>query len=161
MVWAAVYDDRKSRLIPLIRDSASKQKGYTTSSYIEVISEVLPEIYAPDLLFQQDNAPIHTSKASKAFLRSLGIPLLEDYPPYSPDLNPIEHLWALLKKTLYQQYPDIETWKGTNTEIGIMMAKALCESWDSIDPQLIEKHTQSMVDRVKAVIEADGWYTRY
>ncbi len=28
------------------------------------------------------------------------IPRLLDFPPYSPDLNPIENLWNLLKKKL-------------------------------------------------------------
>ncbi|EYE92581.1 uncharacterized protein EURHEDRAFT_186358 [Aspergillus ruber CBS 135680] len=40
-----------------------------------------------------------------------GIPLI-DWPPYSPDLNPIEHAWAKLKERIYMLYPDLELFNG-------------------------------------------------
>ena len=47
-----------------------------------------------DCIFQEDNAPPHTAKITKKWLANNGIPVL-DCPPYSPDLNPIEHVWDI------------------------------------------------------------------
>jgi transposase len=42
------------------------------------------------MVFMQDNAPIHTAHIIKDWLEEMAIEVLE-WPPYSPDLNPIEH----------------------------------------------------------------------
>ena len=39
----------------------------------------------------QDNASIHTAKKVKDWFKDMAIPLV-DWPPYSPDLNPIEQV---------------------------------------------------------------------
>jgi len=50
-----------------------------------------------DWWFQQDNDPKHKSNLVKDWIFSKGIQCI-DWPPYSPDLNPIENLWADIKK---------------------------------------------------------------
>ncbi len=53
--------------------------------------------------FQHDNDPKHTSKFYNKYLEFQEINTL-DWPTQSPDLNPIEHVWALIKTKLREFY---------------------------------------------------------
>src|SRR5579859_6335415 len=60
---------------------------------------------ATDVIFQQDNATPHVSKKTHAWLEGLMREhrvLLMQWPPNSPDMNLIEHLWAYLKAELHR-----------------------------------------------------------
>jgi transposase len=54
-------------------------------------------------IFQQDNASIHTASIVKNYLRRTKIKVI-DWPPNSPDINPIERVWAFIKQRL-DHYP--------------------------------------------------------
>ena len=55
-----------------------------------------------DIIFQQDNAPVHKSKIMGSFFQEKDWKVLE-WPAYYPALNPIEKLWAILKQRLRKQ----------------------------------------------------------
>ena len=57
----------------------------------------------PELLFQQDNAKGHASAFTKSVLAAAGIKVME-WPPFSPDLNPIETLWNDMKEYIQENY---------------------------------------------------------
>ena len=84
-----------------------------------------------------------------------------EHPPYSPDFNPIEHTWVELKRRLHPKYPHLGDTPGGPVKVREKLAIILPEIWDEIPSSHFEKLVQSMPDRVAAVIDAKGWYTRY
>ncbi len=56
-------------------------------------------------IFQQDNDPKHTSRSTKDYFETKKFNLLE-WLPQSPDSNPIENLWYILKVKVQQRLPE-------------------------------------------------------
>ncbi len=57
-----------------------------------------------DFIFQQDLAPARTAKSTKSWLNNHGVGVL-DWPANSPDLNPIENLWGIVKRKMRNKRP--------------------------------------------------------
>jgi len=83
-----------------------------------------------DIVFQQDNAFSHVSKKTRAWFDTAmsehGFVWME-WPPNSPDMNPIENLWAWLKTELHRRYPDTKTLHGSPDAIKRTLRERLME----------------------------------
>ncbi len=84
-----------------------------------------------------------------------------EWPANSPDMNLIEHIWSALKKELFHRFPDTENLPGAPPTVQRILEERLQLIWRDIGADLLEKLVQSMPERVNALIEAHGWYTRY
>ena len=99
-------------------------------------------------VFQHDNDPKHTSKTTIALLKRLRGKVM-DWPSMYPDLNPIEHLWGILKR-------NVELCKVSNI---CHLRDVVMEEWKSIQVATCKALGNSMPRRVQAVLDNDGSHT--
>jgi hypothetical protein len=159
MLWACIWRDGRSDLVVMERDPDSARNGFTARSYQNALSEGLLPVYDGTRRFQQDNARIHNFGGTPEWLQLHGIEFI-DWPPHSPDLNPIEHVWKALKEILIKEYPQIRDLKNNEADRA-KLAEYLQLAWRKIDQRFIRKLIESLPRRLRAVIRARGYYTKY
>jgi hypothetical protein len=160
MVWGCFAGEIKGKLVPL-------DGRINRFKYMDILEHNLPDItlevwdsIGEEPIFMQDNAPVHTSGLVKDWLEGEEYIVMK-WPPYSPDLNPIEQIWRLLKIKLQEHHPDIKHMQGGPETVKQRLSEVLPHMWDEIEEREFWKLVCSMPKRVQAVIDADGWYTKY
>jgi transposase len=165
MVWASFWDRGRSDLYIMDRDFESKKHGYSANSYLKVLDAQVGPMFRnfddPGYEFMQDNASIHTAGTVKAWFRKKRIRLLPNWPPFSPDLNPIEHIWWHLKKQVYKMFPDVALDTSDSEYARQRLESCLQAAWDTLDKEIFDSLYESMPRRIEACIAANGWHTRY
>ena len=101
-------------------------------------------------IFQHDNDPKHSAKATSAFLKKKRVKVL-DWPSMSPDLNPIEHVWNHLKRQVEQRQP-------SNLH---ELKDVVATEWGNIQQITCSNLVHSMQRRLSAVIKNNGSQTKY
>ncbi|GFW51701.1 transposable element Tc1 transposase [Trichonephila clavipes] len=103
-------------------------------------------------VFQDDNARPHRARLVENMLEAETIQRKE-FPACSPDLNPIEHVWDMLRRRIAARPRPSATVR--DLEI------ALLEEWNSIPQSLIDNFIASMANRCAAVLAVRGDHTPY
>lgn len=128
----------------------------TAEKYVQLLDEVLVEYeddgVGNDWVFQHDNAAVHTAKLTKTFLAERNIPQL-DWPAISPDLNPIENVWALLSQRVFANGRQFDTIR--------QLRSAIINEWTNLDQNVLQKYIASMPRRLQHVIINKGGNTKY
>ena len=119
--------------------------------------EILAPIVAPyvqrhHVTFQQDNARPHVAIVCTDFLHQQNIQVL-NWPPYSPDMSPIEHLRDVLDRRVQRRNPAPQNIQ--------QLRQALQEEWDNIPQAEINHLLMSMRRRCVALRDANGGHTPY
>ena len=93
-------------------------KGSANTSLFEAwVEQMLVPVLKPGQVVVMDNYVIHKSKRTKELIESVGCRIIFQ-PPYSPDLNKIEHFWNWIKNMVRKLLPQSET-----------LEQALCDAF--------------------------------
>lgn len=128
-----------------------KGKGVNSAEYGNLLMrEFLPAgnmLYGgtSQWVFMQDGAAVHTAKTNMDLLRLGQVEVLE-WPPNSPDLNPIENAWGLVQREMNAvPHKSFEAYK-----------QALQERWKRLSLNIIQHLIADMDKRLEEVLEAGG-----
>ncbi|KAF2903402.1 hypothetical protein ILUMI_02780 [Ignelater luminosus] len=138
MMWGCFVCDKVGKLGVL-------EGKVNAKKYIEVKERcLLPTIemmFAPnkEFIYQQDHAPCHTAKCLRDYFLPNDIFELE-WPGNSPDLNPIEHVWAKMKIKIREEMP---------------------ENKKELKSELLQELVDSIPERIAAVVSAKGDHIVY
>jgi hypothetical protein len=133
--------------------------GVCAEEFMEVLQEELQpdaeQIFSTagvrDWVYLLDGASPHTAGDTVKFMRLNGINSIAGWPPYSPDLNPIENAWAWLKQQVYaQQYASLDAmWQAAQT------------IWASMPLSMCQNLMNSIATRKAICIAREGGHTGY
>ena len=107
-------------------------------------------LHGDNFIFQHDNDPKHTAHIVKNYLGNQQIELLF-WPPQSPDLNPIENLWAELNRKLNKRTCQSEE----------QLFECLKQTWENLSDDYLHKLVESMPRRCRKVIKSRGYPIAY
>ena len=156
MIWAAIVG--KKFIGPFKVDKGVKMNSENYSSFLEANffrwykSQTWQ--FKAKYIFMHDNASVHASQYTKAYLtrKGIGNEKIMQWPANSPDLNPIENLWSVMKRRLY---PDTKQYK-SKTELW----EVLQEVCEGLRPSESEKLTTTTDDLIFRYIQCNGGYIK-
>ena len=109
----------------------------------------------PGLILMQDSAPAHRGRVLDE-LAGAGIELME-WPPFSPDLNPIENVWNIMKDKIQFYFPELN-----RRRLPVSRIHAIVQaSWDLIADEHLTPLLASMHSRCQAVLDVNWGHTRF
>ena len=116
--------------------------------FVKILEEKLPKMRKynnEDWQLKFDNDPKHTSKMALEYLKEKKLNVLE-WPPYSPDLSPIEKIWGILAEQLNKK--DINTQAELISEIE--------NAWEQLSQLTIDNWIDFMPGRIMKCIKNEG-----
>ena len=152
MIWGSFIWGKRGPLVILPKGHLNGRK------YVDILEEHLLDFWMEQseergyVIFQEDISPVYTCKFAKQWRESMDIESLE-WPPNSPDLNLIEHVWYILKISIKKMAVRPRTVPD--------LVKAIQKAWNEIDEDILNKLVESLPNRLADVIKVKGGNTKY
>ena len=100
-----------------------------------------------EIKFMQDNAPCHRARDTRALISEITGNDPIEWPPYSPDLNPIENVWGWMKRQMMTMPP---------ADTLVQLTGRIEALWAEVTPEFCASLFESMDRRARAVIARNG-----
>jgi transposase len=140
MVWGAIWYQGRSTLSLTTGSINSKR-------YCEILGEhLLPSYPGQQFKLLQDNAPSHNAKNTMNWINEHAVTLLPQYPPYSPDCNPIELIWNQMSHAVNSMSPSSPK----------QLHDAIEHAWRDISQSTIQSTIDRLPSVLETIIERDG-----
>ncbi|GBM26090.1 Transposable element Tc3 transposase [Araneus ventricosus] len=149
MVWAAFGFNGKMAFAFLHGRQNSPKYIEIQENHLMTFAE---NIEGGNWEYQHDNALFHTSNATKNYLNSKNVTVLE-WPPMSPELNPIENVWCIMSRKVYENGGQFYSVNALKTSIE--------SAWFNLEPDKLQTLNMSLEKRVYDVILNNGKTLNY
>ena len=144
MVFAVIGVNFKSKLL-IVEGSIDSDRYIQNLEELNFYDE-LDKIHGTfNWVFMQDGARCHTCQKTLDYIEE-NCDIIPDWPPNSPDLNPIELLWGILKAFIQKKKPQSK--QGLVQELEF--------AWNSISMDTINKLCESFESRLKLCLKFGG-----
>ncbi|KAI6646946.1 hypothetical protein LOD99_9040 [Oopsacas minuta] len=114
-------------------------------------SSIPEDVLNQPFVFQQDDAPAHTANITRKWLHEniSGFLSKEEWPPSSPDLNPMDFsIWAILEtKACAKSHNNLDSLK-----------RSLVKEWEKIPQEVLRAAVESFPTRLRSVVKNKGGY---
>lgn len=129
-------------------EARADKERFTSRTYIDrcLAGRVMNHLQRTGSRLQADNHRSHTSHETKAYLEGKGVAWTSDWPARSPDLNPIENLWAHLQRVVSERVP-------TNAN---ELERCILEEWNALDQSFVDNYVRSFKGKCKRVAKTNG-----